>query len=62
MFWKIFYNFILLPVIIIIGLIFSVFNKKIRLGLLGRFQSYKKIKEFINDIGPNKNIFWFDVA
>ncbi len=62
MVWKIFYNFILLPVVIVIGLILSIFNKKIRLGLLGRFQSYKIIKKFIKTVGPNKDIYWFHVA
>tara|TARA_Y100001970_G_scaffold91415_1_gene115281 strand:- start:2035 stop:3309 length:1275 start_codon:yes stop_codon:yes gene_type:complete len=62
MIWKIFYNFIILPILFIIGLIFSIFNKKIRLGLLGRFQSYKNIKKFINNVGPNKDIYWFHVA
>ena len=62
MVWKIFYNFILLPVVIIICLILSIFNIKIRLGLLGRFQSYKIIKKFINAVGPNKDIYWFHVA
>ena len=62
MVWKILYNFILLPILIIIGLFFSIFNKKVRLGLLGRFQSYKNIKRFIDDVGPNKDIYWFHVA
>ena len=62
MIWKILYNFIFLPVLVIVGIIFSIFNKKIRLGLIGRFQSYNLLKNFVNEVGPSKFIYWFHVA
>ena len=48
MFWKIFYNIILYPIIFFALLIMSFFNKKIKEGFLGRLKSIKELKTFIS--------------
>ena len=50
MFWKIFYNIILYPIIFSALLIMSFFNKKIKAGFVGRSKTIKELKFFINNI------------
>ena len=62
MFWKIFYNITLYPIIFFALLIMSFFNKKIKEGFLGRLKSIKELKTFINNIDINNDIYWFHAA
>ena len=50
MFWKIFYNIILYPIIFFALLIMSFFNKKIKEGFLGRLKSIKELKTQIEEL------------
>jgi len=51
------YNLFVLPIIITLSIILSLFNKKIRKGLLGRFQSISSLKSFNSE--KFSNIYWF---
>ena len=51
------YNLFVLPIIIFLSIILSLFNKKIRKGLLGRFQSISSLKSFNSE--KFSNIYWF---
>ena len=51
------YNLFVLPIIISLSIILSLFNKKIRKGLLGRFQSISSLKSFNSE--KFSNIYWF---
>ena len=51
------YNLFVLPIIIFLSIILSLFNKKIREGLLGRFQSISSLKSFNSE--KFSNIYWF---
>jgi len=62
MFWKIFYNITLYPIIFFALLIMSFFNKKIKEGFLGRLKSIKELKAFMNNIDTNNDIYWFHAA
>ena len=62
MFWKIFYNIILYPIIFFALLIMSFFNKKIKEGFLGRLKSIKELKTFMNNIDTHNDIYWFHAA
>jgi len=62
MFWKIFYNIILYPIIFFALLIMSLFNKKIKEGFLGRLKSIKELKTFMNNINSHNDIYWFHAA
>ena len=62
MFWKIFYNIILYPIIFFTLLIMSFFNKKIKEGFLGRLKSIKELKTFMNNIDTHNDIYWFHAA
>ena len=43
-------------------LIGSLFNKKIRVGISGRFQSINKLKSFNKNLNPNDISYWFHAA
>ena len=51
------YNLLALPIIIFISIIFSIFNKKIRKGFIGRLSSFSSLKSF----NPSRfsDIYWF---
>ena len=51
------YNLFVLPIIISLSIILSLFNKKIRKGFLGRFQSISSLKSFNSE--KFSNIYWF---
>ncbi|MBC8345954.1 MAG: hypothetical protein ISR82_00800 [Candidatus Marinimicrobia bacterium] len=61
-FWKIIYNIILLPSLMIFGIVGSLFNKKIRDGMIGRLRTYRELKLFMKRIGSGKTIYWFHAA
>ena len=50
-FWKIIYNIFLLPALLIFGVVGSLFHKKIRDGMIGRFLSYGELKSFMERTG-----------
>ena len=62
MFWKFIYNVFLFPVFMLVSLILSLINKKIRVGLIGRMKAYKQLQVFMNNKGKNRLIYWFHVA
>lgn len=63
MFFKIIYNFILLPILYFIILLGGLFSSKIRKGFAGRLKSKKILKSFINKSkNDSKEIFWFHAA
>tara|TARA_B100001175_G_scaffold268806_1_gene240345 strand:- start:4174 stop:5409 length:1236 start_codon:yes stop_codon:yes gene_type:complete len=51
------YNLLVLPIIIFLSIIFSIFNKKIRKGFIGRLSSFSSLKSF----NPSRfsDIYWF---
>ena len=61
-FWFFVYEFIIIPIMVIIGLIGIFFNKKLRIGLLGRFHSRKVLKNYINDLSEGEKIYWFHTS
>jgi 3-deoxy-D-manno-octulosonic-acid transferase len=61
-FWFVTYNFLFYPILFIAGIIGTLFNKKIREGVKGRFQSKKEINQYINEMNQNRSIYWFHAA
>lgn len=59
---KLVYNIILFPLLMTLTLIGSLFNKKIRVGISGRFQSINKLKSFNKNLNPNDISYWFHAA
>ena len=62
MFWFILYNGIVLPVLVCVVFSASIFSPKIREGLKGRFQTYKRIKLFLEKKHTINDIYWFHAA
>ena len=62
MIWRILYNLILLPLLLIFGIVSSLFNKKIRIGMIGRLSTYKQLKAFMANTGKGRKIYWFHAA
>ena len=54
------YNLVALPIILLLSIIFSIFNTKIRKGLIGRFNSFSSIKSFPTN--KFSQIYWFHCA
>ena len=61
-FWRIIYNLILLPLLFAVFCFGSLFNGKIRAGMIGRFRSYQDLKSFKVRIGIEKTIYWFHAS
>ena len=61
--WYIIYNFFLLPIMVFIGIIGVIFNKKIREGFFGRFNTDGGLDDFISSLDRNnQTIYWFHVS
>ena len=52
------YN-ILYPVFLFFVFFLSIFNKKIRVGLAGRFESIHILNKYFNHDNIKSNIYWF---
>ena len=52
------YN-ILYPVFLFFVFFLSIFNKKIRVGLAGRFESIHILNKYFNQNNIKSNIYWF---
>ena len=56
------YNGLLYPVLFFTALILSVFNKKLRQSIKGKFGSIIIIKNYFNKINVSSNIYWFHAS
>ncbi len=61
-FWVFIYNVLCLPILFLCFILFSIFKKKIRTGILGRINSLKDLKQYFNEIDSYSNIYWFHAA
>jgi len=57
--WKIFYNYLVLPVFYVLLLIASLFNTKIRTGMNGRKRVYENLILNATSIDKSKRLVWF---
>ena len=60
--WFVLYNFIVYPLIFVVGCFFALFNKKLRVGIIGRFKSIGILKHYFINLDNNMNIYWFHAA
>ena len=60
--WKIIYNVLILPSMVIIVYFTALFNKKMRRGVIGRHKSLPKLREFFNDRTRDIPVYWFHAA
>ena len=61
-FWFFVYKIILIPIVVVIGTIGLCFNKKLRDGLFGRFQTRKVLKNYLNELNGDEIIYWFHAS
>jgi len=61
-FWFLIYNLLFYPVIFILASIGSIFNRKMRNGLIGRFHTINILKNTIKNWDNKKSIYWFHAA
>ena len=61
-FWFTLYNSIIYPIIVTVAFFLSIFSPKMRKGIIGRFQTIKKIKNYLNTNNIKDDIYWFHVA
>jgi len=59
--WLTIYNLIIYPLFFVLALFLIPFNKKIRLGFFGRFNSRRELIKFKNNNSFSKN-YWFHVS
>lgn len=57
--WKIFYNYLVLPVFYVLLLIASLFNAKIKTGMSGRKRVYENLILNATSIDKSKKLVWF---
>ncbi len=62
MIWRLIYNVILLPIMLVFGIVGSLFNKKLRIGMMGRMKSYRQLKAFMDSQEKHRVIYWFHAA
>ena len=62
MFWFVIYNGMILPVLACIVFLSAIFLPKLREGLKGRLQTYKKLKLFLEKKHIRNDIYWFHAA
>jgi len=60
--WVLLYNLLVYPLLFITGIILSLFNQKLRRGVLGRFESISILSNYFKQIGPTLNVYWFHAA
>ena len=53
------YNILLYPMFLFLMFFLSIFNKKIRTGLIGRFESIHILNKYFNQNNINSIIYWF---
>ena len=61
-FWFLIYNLIIYPLMFILVCIGAIFNKKLRDGLTGRFQTIDILKNTLRNLDRKKSIYWFHSA
>ena len=57
--WKIFYNYIVLPLLYVALRIAGIFNSKIRKGIIGRKRVYENLILNAISIDKKKKLVWF---
>lgn len=57
--WKIFYNYIVLPFLYVALRFAALFNKKIRIGIIGRKRVYENLILTATAIDKTKKLVWF---
>ena len=62
MFWIILYNMFLYPILFFLGSIICLFNKKVRVGFIGRLNTTKKLKYFMSKIELGTDVYWYHAA
>ena len=62
MIWRLIYNLLLLPTLLIFGFLASFVNKKVRTGMIGRMKSFNKLKDFMATQEGDQTIYWFHAA
>ncbi|MFC1785128.1 3-deoxy-D-manno-octulosonic acid transferase [Candidatus Neomarinimicrobiota bacterium] len=61
-FWFLIYNLFLYPLIFIFACIGAIFNKKMREGLMGRFQTINILKNASKNWDNKQSVYWFHAA
>ncbi len=61
-FWVLLYNLIFYPLMYLIIVFWSLFNRKLKEGFKGRLQSIETLKTFFATVDRSKPVFWFHAA
>lgn len=62
LFWKSFYNFILLPLVYVLLKLVGIFHPKVKEGLKGRHESLSTLRGYFNNLDDDKIVYWFHAA
>lgn len=60
--WFLVYNFLLYPILFLVGCGICLFNAKLKQGVTGKFYSISKLKKYFKEIDSSKVIYWFHAA
>ena len=56
------YNGLFHPLIFLIAMLVSIFQKKLRRSMRGKFRATKKLNKYLIQIDPNLDIYWFHAS
>lgn len=62
LFWKVFYNLLIIPLLTLFALAGSLFHAKLRQGTLGRLKTVKLLKIFSKTLKSGRDVYWFHAA
>lgn len=60
--WKIIYNVLILPVMVLLVALAAIFKPKLRRGLMGRYKSMGVLRRFFRQIDRDRPVYWFHAA
>jgi len=60
--WKMLYNVFILPIVMVLTMLVSVFHPKVRDGVRGRFASLRTLEAYFGNNKGNEPVYWFHAA
>lgn len=60
--WKMLYNVFILPLVMVLTMLISVFHPKVREGVRGRFASLRTLEAYFGNNKGTEPVYWFHAA
>lgn len=60
--WKIIYNMVILPILVLLVYIAALFNPKLREGIRGRHKTFERLHNYFKNVNHDQLTYWFHAA